>query len=607
MQSAGAARQEGDLRRAFRTVLVADVVEFVRLVELDEDATIRRWKLFTDHLIGELLPRHRGVLVKSTGDGAVVIFDDVSGGVECSFAMHRRMQQDNVQLPDALRMCLRIGVDCGEVVLDALDVQGRTVNLAARLMTLAGPANTVASAAVRDLLVEGIDADVLDLGECHLKHLERPVRAYRLSEAGQSEAPAHQGVWITPAQLTPVVAVIPFAHVSGDERLTVVSEMIADEVINDLSRSIHLQVISRLSASQVAQRPNLLDNARQHLRANYLVHGSCQLGAADMLRLHVELVDVGNERVLWAETFNLALRDALGQDADLAHRLAREVALIVLQHELEQARVLPLPNLNAYSMMLGGLMMLHRFSRHDFERSKVILEALVERVPRHPTPIAWLARWYDLRAFQGWSDRPDQDRQTALGLCARALDIDDGSSIALTVAGAIHGAQSKDLDKSMSLLRQAINSNPNEPLAWLLLGAMHSFKGEGAAAIEATEQAMRLSPTDPMRFFYDALGASACLAAEQYERAIELATRSLRVNRMHLSTYRVLAIAQALNGREDQARQTVADLLTLDPSFCVSEFPRRSPGAEYEIGKRFAAALRSAGLPETATESLVRS
>lgn len=607
MRSTRAVMHERDLQRALRTVLVADVVEFVRLMELDEDGTIRRWQRFMDYLVNELLPQHRGTLVKSTGDGAVMTFEAVAGSVACAFAMHRRMLADNAGLSDPLHICLRLGIDSGEIVVDKLDVQGRTVNLAARLMTLARPNDTVVSAAVRDRVVEGVDADLHDLGECHFKHLDRPVRAYRLSPPGDPGWSVPSVPAVTPAQLRPVLAVVPLAYVAGDERLPVVSEMIVDEVINDLSRSEHLQVISRLSASQIAHRGDLLQDARLHLRANYLVHGTCQLRAAESLRLHVEMVEVSSGHVLWADTFSTTLREALGEDAELAHRLAREIAVVLLQHELERAQSMPLPNLNAYSMMLGGVMMLHRFSSHDFDRSKLILEALVERVPRHPTPLAWLARWYDLRAFQGWSGRPDDDRRTALALCERALDIDGTSSIALTVAGAIHAAQLKDLDKGMSLLRLAIDANPNEPLAWLLLGSMHSFKGEGGEAVAATEQAMRLSPTDPMRFFYDALGASACLSADQFDRAIELASRSLRVNRLHLSTYRVLAIAQVLSGREAQARQTIADLLRLDPSFSVSEFLRRSPGASYAIGQRFAAALRDAGLPETSTSVPARS
>jgi tetratricopeptide (TPR) repeat protein len=209
-------------------------------------------------------------------------------------------------------------------------------------------------------------------------------------------------------------------------------------------------------------------------------------------------------------------------------------------------------------MLLGGVMLLHRFSPRDFERAKEVLESLTQRVPRHATPWAWLARWRQLKVFQGWSEDPTQDREAALALCGKALDIDPESSIALTTAGAVHGVLLKDLDRGIGYYKRAIESNPNEPLAWLLLGTAHSFRGEGEAAVQATEQALRLSPMDPMRFFYDVHAGAAAASAGQFERAIELAQRSLKANRLHVSTYRVLAIAQALSGQVDAARDTVS-------------------------------------------------
>jgi hypothetical protein len=54
---------------------------------------------------------------------------------------------------------------------------------------------------------------------------------------------------------------------------------------------------------------------------------------------------------------------------------------------------------------------------------------------------------------------------------------------------------------------------------------------------------------DPWRYYYDSLCATAALAAHDHERAISLAQRSLKSNRMHASTLRVIAIASAGLGR----------------------------------------------------------
>ena len=109
---------------------------------------------------------------------------------------------------------------------------------------------------------------------------------------------------------------------------------------------------------------------------------------------------------------------------------------------------------------------------------------------------------------------------------------------------------------------------------------LHTFKGEGGDALAASDKALALSPLDPLRYYYHSLGASAAVAAGAYERAIELARSSLRANRTHTSTYRALAMAQALSGRVDDARATARQLLEFEPDFTIRRFLQRSPSGK---------------------------
>ena len=72
---------------------------------------------------------------------------------------------------------------------------------------------------------------------------------------------------------------------------------------------------------------------------------------------------------------------------------------------------------------------------------------------------------------------------------------------------------------------------------------------------------------------------------------------SLRLNRDHVSTHRVLAIAQVMLGRVDEASQTVRRILQLEPQLTVASFVARSPGARSGLAKTFGKALQAAGLP----------
>jgi tetratricopeptide (TPR) repeat protein len=156
----------------------------------------------------------------------------------------------------------------------------------------------------------------------------------------------------------------------------------------------------------------------------------------------------------------------------------------------------------------------------------------------------------------------------------------------------------KRLDIAEERYEHALEVNPNDSLAWLLKGTLHAFKAEGKAAVESTEQALRLSPLDPLRYFFESLAATAALSNDAYERAIELAKTSLRGNRTHTSTLRALAIAQAQLDRIDDAQHTVSELLRLEPNFTVTKYLERHPSSAYETGRVWSEALRRAGVPE---------
>src|SRR4029434_1712101 len=195
-------------------------------------------------------------------------------------------------------------------------------------------------------------------------------------------------------------------------------------------------------------------------------------------------------------------------------------------------------------------------------------------------------------------DEKEREAKIALASTNRALDLDSNCSLALTIDGFIHTNLLKNLDVGLRRYDAALGVNPNESLALLFRGTLHAFRGEGTQAVEDTERALMLSPLDPLRYFYESLAATAAHSAGQYERAIDLAKRSLRSNRVHPSTLRALAIAQSQLGLREDARRTVEELRELTPNLTVRSYLVDNPSSEYETGKVWSDALRRAGLPE---------
>jgi tetratricopeptide (TPR) repeat protein len=316
------------------------------------------------------------------------------------------------------------------------------------------------------------------------------------------------------------------------------------------------------------------------------------------LSVHAELAEVKSGQVIWSKRLKGHLASVLVGHDTLIDRIVSGAGAAMMAREVQRAQSQALPTLESYTLLIGAIALMHRLSATDFDRARQMLEALIERAPRQATPLAWLANWHVLRVQQGWSEDPVADRRLALDRTRHALDIDARCVLALVIDGFVHTNLLKRLDIGQQQYDLALSINPNDSLACLLKGTLHAFKGEGDIAVKSTQKALRLSPLDPMRYFYDSLAATAAMSAGQFERAIELARRSLRLNRTHTSTYRAMAIAQARLGRIDDARRTVAELLRLEPTLTVTRWLERSPTSGYETGRVWADALRRAGLPE---------
>lgn len=573
--------------------MVMDVVESVRLMEQDENDFVARWQLLVRQAEHQLLPLHGGRMVKSLGDGLMLEFTDALGCIRTGFGLLELARAGNQGRLPQQHLDLRIGAHVAGFVADQHDIYGADVNLTARITDLAGPGEFVLTAELRDRLAPTVDAEIEDLGDCYLKHIAEPVRVFRVGPPGQQPVIA-QGQAAQP-ELRPTIAIIPFSMGSNEPGQEMLGEALADEVIAALSRTSELHVISRLSTTVFRDRNDSVEDIKTHLGASYILSGVCRSSGAD-LSLFVELIDARTRNIVWADNLKGRVSGLFEADNELIARLVSAISASVMRHEVGRSQRHALPTLEGYTLLLSAVALMHRNSLSDFKRSREMLEHLVDRARRHPAPHAWLATWHVLLVQQGWSQDPEAQARQAMECTRRALDNDPDSSLALTVQGFVLTNLLKDLNGAAHSYEAALNINPNESLAWLLTGTLNAFQGNGEAALAASERALRLSPLDPLRYFYDSLAASAAVTAGKYDRAIELAKRSLKANRTHTSTYRALAIAQSLSGQMDDARDTVQRLLLLEPSFTVTQFLARTP-AKGVLATKVADALLRAGLP----------
>src|SRR4029079_15707911 len=89
------------------------------------------------------------------------------------------------------RICFRIGVNLGDVIVDGSDIYGDGVNIAARLEAMAEPGGICVSGTAFDHAVNKVEVGFVSLGEQRLENIADPGRVYRVrldpSKAGKVE------------------------------------------------------------------------------------------------------------------------------------------------------------------------------------------------------------------------------------------------------------------------------------------------------------------------------------------------------------------------------------------------------------------------------------
>ena len=157
--------------RTLATILFTDIVDSTATLVRMGDAAWRRTLLEHNTRMRQLLDRHRGREIGTTGDGFLARFDGAARAVRCA--------ADMVAAVEDLGIALRAGLHTGEVELVGGTVRGVAVHAAARVSALAGAGEVLVSQTTYDLL-DGSGLRFEDRGRHELKGLSGERAIYAL-------------------------------------------------------------------------------------------------------------------------------------------------------------------------------------------------------------------------------------------------------------------------------------------------------------------------------------------------------------------------------------------------------------------------------------------
>jgi adenylate cyclase len=574
--------------------MVLDVAGYTRLMEAEEEETHRRLMRIRSELLSPTVERFKGRVVKELGDGFLATFDSAIDATSCAIRLQESLGRMAADVPPENQVLCRIGLNLADTIIEEHDVFGGGVNIAARLQSYAEPGCIVASASILALVSDQLTVPVVDLGELHLKNLRNPVRAYSLRVT--TGASATGSLPNRPDDTRPSIAVLPFRHQLEDGADRYFAEGMVDDIIRALAGLKELFVISRASTLGFGGPGVDAQSAGRQFGVRYMLSGTVHRSGR-RLRIGTELSDTITGAVLWAEQHDGDLSELFALQDSIAVRVVGTVAPHVRERELQRAIRKHPESMGAYDLVLQGIDLLYRMEYPTFSRARGLLQQAIVLDPAYAPAYAYAAQWHIHRAAQGWSKNPEADGCEAARLAAAAIELDKYDALGLALYGHARSFLLKDYDAGKGFLDRALVASPNCALAWTLSSCTCTYLGETRIAIERGERGLRLSPLDPLIFFYLHNLGMAHYVNGSYEDAVSYGRKAAAHKRTFRANLRVLAGSLVALGMMAEAQEAAQILLEAQPDFRLSAYASLCPFKDRDIRELFLERLRLAGLP----------
>jgi adenylate cyclase len=577
--------------RRLAVVVFCDVVGWSKLVAQSDSDALHDWSELRTCLLVPLCERFCGRIVEIAGDALIVEFSSVVYAANWAVEVQRRSAAARGEAKGLLS--LRIGIAVDDVLVDGEKIVGDGVNIAARIQQLGEADEILVTSAVVDLLHNKTRFVFDDRGEQTLKNIDRPIRLFQIlgtEERSRIRRRPHLA-WNS----RPGIAVLPFRERGMDSDSSFFGEGITDEIITRLSKSRSLYVISRASTARYSALIVETKAVAEELGVRYLLTGTVQR-TNDQLRIYAELTDAQLDRLVWSERFQGKSSEIFEIQASIATGIVAAIEPSVERVEAMRAVAKPTHSLSAYEYLLRGQASLYSLERSDFLDARGNFEKALTLDNRFARAHAYLAWWHNFAIGEGISADPSVDREAALRHASLAVEHDAADVFALAVQGHITSFLRGDTNAGIALFDRALAIDDSSAFAWGLSASTLCFRGQYEEALQRIQSALRLSPFDPMYFFFSAVVSIAEFGAGRLENAVSAAQSALQVHPRFVPARRIQCAALAILGDLRGARVAADALLLIDPDFRVETF-----SAWYPLVEPARASLRdgllASGLP----------
>ena len=624
-------------KRKLATILSADVEGYSRLMDDDEEATVRTLTSYRN-AITDLAQQFRGRVVDFPGDNILAEFSSIVDAVNCAVEIQRELAERNTELPYHRQMQFRIGVNIGDVIEEGGRIYGDGVNIAARVESLSEAGGICISGRAYDQVENKLGLEYENLGEHQVKNIIKPIRVYRvLSYPGAAahrviqakKAVKHKwriiavaisvililaiaaiAIWqnyfhlphvemvaTEDKELTlpvgPKIAVLPFDNMSGDPEQDYLSDGLTENIITGLSGCPKLFVIARHSSFSYKGKSVNIQQFANEMGVRYVIEGSLQR-IENRLRITVQLINAASGHHMWAKKYDRDLNDIFKLQDEITIRIIRALAVELTEGDQFRTRLKRPGNIEAFIKLLKSLELYRQSNKEDNVHARKLIKESIQLDPRQPESYLILALTYIEDIWFG-SESPLLSFAQASNNLKKAMALDKNNSDAYIVLSYLL-IMKRDHEEAIAAAKQAIALNPSAADAYLGLGHAFFFSNKPKEAIDYLKKAIRLNPMPPSDYY---LILGHCYRRlERYAEALEVYKQAVEIAPSNIYAHLGLAVLYIFMGREHDARAAASQVLRIDPNFSLNAVKKASPNLDREGEESYYWAARKAGLPD---------
>jgi len=281
------------------------------------------------------------------------------------------------------------------------------------------------------------------------------------------------------------------------------------------------------------------------------------------VRITAQLIDAQSGTHLWADRFDGSLEDVFELQEQVAISVAGVIEPTLQTAETRRAARRPTSDLDAYDLYLRALAELWSVGDKDkFLRALDFVSEAIGRDPRYAPALASAAYCHVYLFWEGWRGEPDKARRDAVRLARRAIEAADGDPSVLANAAYVLGATGEDINTAKALVGRSLALNPSSVRGWYISAVLRLWAGELDLAIEHAQTCLRLSPRGAHGSPVFIIG-NAHFLGRRFDRALEHLLLGVQEHPSSTWQYRILAACYAQIRQRDEARESIARLLTM--------------------------------------------